>query len=203
MSGGGRRGSALPARTVPQRVVIPSPRRVQRAQNPDLAGWYEPGTTPGSQGPAVIAGHVTWSGADAVFKKPKTMKAGDTVEVERGDGKTATFTVDRSGGKPADAVDRDDETEHGHDGRGDHGQPLHQLGGPTLTETSKAGAGAHHDQAQADQDAGQTEAERGDHGQAQSVRPRPMASSRTVSASGQGMIPPDMPFVAMPRKGWA
>ena len=44
----------------------------------------------------MIAGHVTWNGADAVFKKLKTMKAGDTDRGRRAqDGKTAKFTVDR------------------------------------------------------------------------------------------------------------
>ncbi|MFG2502617.1 class F sortase [Streptomyces sp. NPDC048441] len=97
------------SRSVPQKVAIPSlgvtseletlgqngGGAMTTPKNPDLAGWYEPGPTPGSQGPAVIAGHVTWNGADAVFKNLKTMKAGDTVEVTREDGKTATFTVDR------------------------------------------------------------------------------------------------------------
>ncbi|WP_367045239.1 class F sortase [Streptomyces sp. Je 1-332] len=96
-------------RSVPQRVAIPSlgvssaletlgqggDGAMTTPQDPDLAGWYEPGPTPGSKGPAVIAGHVTWNGADAVFKKLKTMKAGDTIEVTREDGKTATFAVDR------------------------------------------------------------------------------------------------------------
>lgn len=96
-------------RSVPRRVAIPSlgvsseletlgqskDGAMTTPKNPDLAGWYEPGPTPGFQGPAVIAGHVTWNGADAVFKKLKTMKAGDTIEVTREDGKTATFAVDR------------------------------------------------------------------------------------------------------------
>ncbi|KUO10226.1 class F sortase [Streptomyces sp. DSM 15324] len=96
-------------RSVPQRVVIPSlgvsstletlgqneKGAMTTPKDPDLAGWYEPGPTPGSEGPAVIAGHVTWNGADAVFKKLKTIKTGATVEVEREDGKIATFTVDR------------------------------------------------------------------------------------------------------------
>ncbi|MFF0598719.1 class F sortase [Streptomyces antibioticus] len=96
-------------RSVPQRVTIPSlgvsstletlgqnaDGAMTTPKDPDLAGWYEPGPTPGSQGPAVIAGHVTWNGADAVFKKLKTMKAGDTVEVQREDGRTVTFTVER------------------------------------------------------------------------------------------------------------
>lgn len=104
-------GQAVAAlgRSEPQRVAIPSlgvssalealgqNRKgvMTTPKNPDLAGWYEPGPTPGSQGPAVIAGHVTWNGADAVFKKLKSMKAGDTVEVMRKDGKTVTFEVDR------------------------------------------------------------------------------------------------------------
>ncbi|WP_416966891.1 class F sortase [Streptomyces sp. 4F14] len=96
-------------RSVPTKVTIPSlgvsseletlgqnaKGEMTTPENPDLAGWYEPGPTPGSEGPAVIAGHVTWNGADAVFKKLKTLKAGDTVEVSREDGRTATFTVDR------------------------------------------------------------------------------------------------------------
>ncbi|MGW6732460.1 class F sortase [Streptomyces sp. NPDC055013] len=96
-------------RSVPQKVTIPSlgvsstletlrqnaDGAMTTPKNPDLAGWYEPGPTPGSQGPAVIAGHVTWDGADAVFKGLDQMSAGDTVEVTREDGKTATFTVDR------------------------------------------------------------------------------------------------------------
>ncbi|MGW6058415.1 class F sortase [Streptomyces sp. NPDC055189] len=97
------------ARSAPQRVSIPSlgvsseletlgqnkDGAMTTPENPDLAGWYEPGPAPGSRGPAVIAGHVTWNGADAVFKGLKTMKAGDTIVVDREDGKTATFTVDR------------------------------------------------------------------------------------------------------------
>ncbi|MGV9230374.1 class F sortase [Streptomyces nigra] len=96
-------------RSIPQKVTIPSlgvsstletlgqnaDGTMTTPRNPDLAGWYKPGPTPGSQGPAVIAGHVTWNGADAVFKGLDQMEAGDKVEVTREDGKTATFTVDR------------------------------------------------------------------------------------------------------------
>ncbi|WP_053693860.1 class F sortase [Streptomyces sp. WM6372] len=97
------------ARSEPQKIDIPSlglsstletlrqntDGTMQTPKNPGLAGWYEPGPTPGSQGPAVIAGHVTWNGAAAVFEKLKTMKAGDTIKVARRDNKTATFTVER------------------------------------------------------------------------------------------------------------
>ncbi|GGV59522.1 class F sortase [Streptomyces longisporoflavus] len=109
-SGAGQDAKAMDlARSAPQRVSIPSlgvsseletlgqnkDGAMTTPENPDLAGWYEPGPAPGSRGPAVIAGHVTWNGADAVFKGLKTMKAGDTIEVAREDGKTATFTADR------------------------------------------------------------------------------------------------------------
>ncbi|MFK0237342.1 class F sortase [Streptomyces vinaceus] len=97
------------ARSEPQKIAIPSlglsstletlrqnaDGSMETPKNPALAGWYEPGPTPGSQGPAVIAGHVTWNGAAAVFEKLKTMKAGDTIQVTRRDAKTATFTVER------------------------------------------------------------------------------------------------------------
>ncbi|MFI1455545.1 class F sortase [Streptomyces roseus] len=97
------------ARSEPQKIAIPSlglsstletlrqntDGSMETPKNPALAGWYEPGPTPGSQGPAVIAGHVTWNGAAAVFEKLKTMKAGDTIDVTRRDAKTATFTVER------------------------------------------------------------------------------------------------------------
>ncbi|WP_234321011.1 class F sortase [Streptomyces katrae] len=107
-SAGGQAKPAL-ARSEPQSISIPSLKlsssletlrqnadgTMQTPKDPGLAGWYEPGPTPGSQGPAVIAGHVTWNGAAAVFEKLKTMKAGDTIKVTRRDNKTATFTVDR------------------------------------------------------------------------------------------------------------
>ncbi|MET9605898.1 class F sortase [Streptomyces sp. NPDC006512] len=109
--GGTGAAGAAPAlaRSEPQKIAIPSlglsssletlrlngDGTMQTPKDPALAGWYEPGPTPGSKGPAVIAGHVTWNGASAVFEKLKTMKAGDTIKVTRQDKKTVTFTVDR------------------------------------------------------------------------------------------------------------
>ncbi|MFH8570423.1 class F sortase [Streptomyces sp. NPDC017993] len=96
-------------KSVPERLSIPSLQVsstletlgqgkngvMETPRDPDKAGWYRPGPTPGSQGPAVIAGHVSWNGAPSVFEKLSTMKTGDTIEVARQDGKTAKFTVDR------------------------------------------------------------------------------------------------------------
>ncbi|MEU9032446.1 class F sortase [Streptomyces sp. NPDC048383] len=107
-TGAGRTEPVL-ARSEPQKISIPSlglsssletlrlngDGTMQTPKDPALAGWYEPGPTPGSQGPAVIAGHVTWNGASAVFEKLRTMKAGDTIKVTRRDNKTVTFTVNK------------------------------------------------------------------------------------------------------------
>jgi hypothetical protein len=64
-------------------------------QDPDLAGWFSRGPAPGALGPAVIAGHVTWNGAPAVFHRLGTLRRGDQVTVARRDGRTAVFTVSR------------------------------------------------------------------------------------------------------------
>ena len=57
-------------------------------QDPARAGWFSGGPAPGALGPAVIAGHVTWNGARAVFHRLSTMRRGDQVTVTRKDGKT-------------------------------------------------------------------------------------------------------------------
>ncbi len=64
-------------------------------KDPALAGWFSRGAAPGALGPAVIAGHVTWDGAPAVFRRLGTLQRGDQVAVTRKDGKTAIFTVSR------------------------------------------------------------------------------------------------------------
>ncbi|MGW9175803.1 class F sortase [Streptomyces decoyicus] len=107
--GSGSRAAASMPKSAPARLSIPSLQvsstletlgqkkdgTMETPRDPDKAGWYQPGPTPGSQGPAVIAGHVSWNGKPSVFEKISKMKAGDTIEVARQDGKTAKFTVDR------------------------------------------------------------------------------------------------------------
>jgi sortase (surface protein transpeptidase) len=62
---------------------------------PAVAGWYTGGAAPGALGPAVIAGHVTWDRAPAIFYRLGSVRKGDQVSVTREDGKTALFTVTR------------------------------------------------------------------------------------------------------------
>ncbi|MET8682862.1 class F sortase [Streptomyces sp. NPDC004732] len=105
----GRDRPAPLAASDPVRVAIPSlgvssplerlgldrRQEMETPRDPAKAGWYRPGPAPGAKGPAVIAGHVTWNGTPAVFFNLAKLKKGQAIVVEREDGVTAQFTVDR------------------------------------------------------------------------------------------------------------
>ncbi|MFI7581051.1 class F sortase [Kocuria kalidii] len=60
------------------------------------ASWYTGSPTPGERGPAVLLGHVNATGGGpGVFADLRRLGAGDTIEVDRADGTTAVFAVDR------------------------------------------------------------------------------------------------------------
>jgi hypothetical protein len=63
--------------------------------DPLAAGWFAGGPAPGGLGPAVLAGHVDWGGAPAVFAGLDTLRPGDEVTVERAGGSSVRFTVTR------------------------------------------------------------------------------------------------------------
>ncbi|MEU1194893.1 class F sortase [Streptomyces sp. NPDC005813] len=113
--GAGDRRPAAPAapalpHSPPERIRIPSIRvdaplmglsltpqgslDVPPAEQKNLAGWYEAGTTPGERGTAIVAGHVDNSEGPAVFYDLGSLKKGSVIEVARRDGGTAVFTVD-------------------------------------------------------------------------------------------------------------
>ena len=73
-------------------------------QDYDVAGWYRGGPTPGELGPAVVAGHVD-SAAEgpAVFFRLAELRPGAEILVDRADGTTAVFAVDRVAQYPKDA----------------------------------------------------------------------------------------------------
>jgi sortase (surface protein transpeptidase) len=61
----------------------------------DEAGWYRYSPTPGSLGPAVIAGHVDSEAAGpSVFFRLGSLRPRDTVLITRADGSVAVFAVD-------------------------------------------------------------------------------------------------------------
>ncbi|HEX4815737.1 MAG TPA: class F sortase [Nonomuraea sp.] len=63
-------------------------------EKPKMAGWYEGSAVPGEKGASVIIGHVDTKTAPAVFYKLRQLRKGETVKVERSDGKTVTYKVD-------------------------------------------------------------------------------------------------------------
>lgn len=70
------------------RLEVPSGERY------DQAAWYSGSPTPGEPGPSVIEGHVTSQGSvPSVFFELGALQPGDTIEVDREDGTTATFEV--------------------------------------------------------------------------------------------------------------
>ena len=91
----------------PVRVVIPSVdidaalievglREEGVAEVPPFgkAAWYELGSAPGANGPAVLLGHVDSKKGPDVFYRLKDVVRGDTVLVYGEDGDVATFNVD-------------------------------------------------------------------------------------------------------------
>ncbi|MCX3060793.1 class F sortase [Streptomyces beihaiensis] len=102
-------GGALP-RSEPERIVIPrigvdaplTAVGLDKARHlmppplsrPTIAGWYTGAPTPGSQGTAVVVGHVDTEYGPAVFYPLSRVHSGDRVDVQRQDGRTAVFRVD-------------------------------------------------------------------------------------------------------------
>jgi sortase (surface protein transpeptidase) len=62
-------------------------------EDPNLAGWFTGGVTPGEKGTAVVVGHVDNKQGPAVFYNLGALKKGTRVEVARKDGKTAVFEI--------------------------------------------------------------------------------------------------------------
>lgn len=58
-------------------------------------GWYIHGPTPGELGPAIVLGHVDSRLGPAVFFSLGQLEPGDTIDIERQDGSTAIFRVDK------------------------------------------------------------------------------------------------------------
>jgi hypothetical protein len=61
------------------------------SEDPNLAGWFTGGVSPGEKGTAVIVGHVDNREGPAVFYGLGSLRQGNRVEVRRLDGKTAVF----------------------------------------------------------------------------------------------------------------
>ncbi|MFJ6071198.1 class F sortase [Streptomyces sp. NPDC093065] len=64
------------------------------AGDTNLVGWYAKGVSPGEKGTSIIAGHVDTKTSAAVFARLDQLDKGDKFQVERADGREATFVVD-------------------------------------------------------------------------------------------------------------
>lgn len=64
-------------------------------QNSSTVAWYGFSAAPGSPGNAVMAAHVTWGGARAVFNQLSALRPGDVIDVRTGDG-DLRYVVQRS-----------------------------------------------------------------------------------------------------------
>ena len=111
MSGGTdvlTKGPLLPT-SAPTRVAIPALQvdttviglgqqadgSMQVPTDGKTVGWYTKAPTPGSLGPAVLAGHVDFHGRPGTFAKLATLKTGDQIRITRQDGTTAVFAVSK------------------------------------------------------------------------------------------------------------
>lgn len=58
-------------------------------------GWWREGPEPGEIGPAVILGHVDSYDGPAVFFELEDLAIGDSIHVDRADGSTVSYVVER------------------------------------------------------------------------------------------------------------
>ncbi|KIF77954.1 peptidase C60 [Streptomyces sp. 150FB] len=62
-------------------------------QDPNIAGWYQNGISPGQLGTAVVVGHVDNLAGPAVFYGLGSLKKGEHIEVTRFDSRVAVFEI--------------------------------------------------------------------------------------------------------------
>lgn len=71
--------------------------QVPPAEPDSRAGWFKQSPTPGEVGPSIILGHVdSAEHGPAVFYELTKLRAGDKVMVDRADGTTAVFRIERT-----------------------------------------------------------------------------------------------------------
>jgi len=78
---------------------------------PGVVGWYGGGPAPGSEGAALLVGHLDTDTGPAVFHRLRSIRPGARVDVARGDGTVAEFTVE--GVSVAERADFDPERVYG------------------------------------------------------------------------------------------
>ena len=64
------------------------------------AGWYQSSSKPGENGAILLDGHVSGPTQRGVFYDAKKLVPGDKIQIERGDGKMYSYTVQKTITKP-------------------------------------------------------------------------------------------------------
>lgn len=77
--------------------------RIEVPADFDETGWWVDGPEPGEPGPAVILGHVDSRAGPAVFFDLRLLGPGDPIHIDRRDGTTVTYLVERTEQHPKDA----------------------------------------------------------------------------------------------------
>lgn len=89
-----------------RKLGVNAQNKLQTPNNIYDTGWYEESAKPGDAGGAIlIDGHVSGPTHPGVFYGLKTLKPGDTIQLERGDGTKFTFKVIKLQYYDADKVD--------------------------------------------------------------------------------------------------
>jgi LPXTG-site transpeptidase (sortase) family protein len=79
--------------------------RVQAPESIWDTGWYDGSAKPGEAGTSFIDGHVSGPSQPAIFAKLDTLKTGDRIEIEKGDGSLLRYSVKNVETIPVDKVD--------------------------------------------------------------------------------------------------
>lgn len=94
---------ALGVRASVIRLGLNRDRTLEVPRNYDHTGWWSGGYAPGERGPAVIAGHVDSKEGPAVFYRLGQLARGDRIRIERADGSSVAFAVERLERHPKDS----------------------------------------------------------------------------------------------------
>lgn len=76
-------------------LSVDAQREIETPEAYETVAYYKHGPTPGELGPAVVLGHVDSVSGPAVFYSLGQLEEGDTIEIDRDDGTTAVFEVER------------------------------------------------------------------------------------------------------------
>src|SRR5690606_28512261 len=76
-----------------KRMIAQSDGELTAPRNINDAGWYDGSVMPGEAGTSLLVGHVFGNTKPGVFNRIGNLREGETIQIERGDGKILDFTV--------------------------------------------------------------------------------------------------------------